>query len=351
MSLRRRGGKSKDASQTAVSDIPKATHEREVDPGIRPSHAASSLVDYSFILSLVLGGCCANVWAYEQLLNINPRIGSALTFSQTLFITVQTLPQFLTWSLAPRATWLPSIKARQVPVRQWIFQVLVHTAGSLLNNWAFAFRVPLTIQIVFRSAGLAVSMLFGYFFLDKLYTRAQITSVCLASLGVILTTLSRPSSPSKRSTEDLEQYIIGISMLTISLLLTGVLGMLQELTYRKYGPCWREGVFYTHFLSLPIFLFLVPDIKQGLGSLSTPSSSFSSPYIILAGNLITQLICVSGVNRLSSQVSSVSTNLVLTTRKAISLCFSVWWFGNGWNTQLGVGAAMVFVGSLLFTLQ
>ena len=71
------------------------------------------------------------------------------------------------------------------------------------------------------------------------------TSVFLVSIGVVLTTLSRPSSPSKRSTEDLEQYIIGIFMLTISSLLTGVLGMLQELTYRKYGPCWREGVFYT----------------------------------------------------------------------------------------------------------
>ena len=34
-------------------------------------------------------------------------------------------------------------------------------------------------------------------------------------------------------------------MLTISSLLTGVLGMLQELTYQMYGPCWREGVFYT----------------------------------------------------------------------------------------------------------
>jgi len=243
------------------------------------------------------------------------------------------------------------MKARQVPVRRWILQVLVHTTGSLLNNWAFAFHVPLTIQIVFRSAGLAVSMLFGHFFLNKLYTPAQITSVFLVSIGVILTTLSRPGGPWNSSTKDLEQYIIGITMLTISSLLTGVLGMLQELTYRKYGPCWREGVFYTHFLSLPIFLFLVPDIRQGLGSLSTPSLSYSGPYIIMAANLITQLICVSGVNRLSSCVSSVSTNLVLTTRKAISLCFSVWWFETGWNAQLGVGATMVFVGSLLFTLE
>ena len=51
----------------------------------------------------------------------------------------------------------------------------------------------------------------------------------------------------------------------------------------------------------------------------------------------------------TQHVSSVSTNLVLTTRKALSLCFSVWWFGNGWNAQLGLGAGMVFLGSLLYT--
>jgi len=354
MSSRRRSGRpqsTEDKSKFDVSDkVDATTLGREADPGIGPDQVASNLVDYSSILSLVLGGCCANVWSYEQLLNMNPRIGSALTFSQTLFITVQTLPQFLTWP-APRHTWFPRLKPRAVPLRRWVLQVLVHTTGSLLNNWAFAFHVPLTVQIVFRSAGLAVSMLFGYFFLNKLYTPLQITSVFLVSAGVILTTFSRPSSPAKWSSGDLEQYAIGVSMLAVSSVLTGVLGMLQEQTYRKYGPCWREGVFYTHFLSLPIFLFLIPDIKQGLGNLSQPSTNFLGPYAIMAANLITQLVCVSGVNKLSSQVSSVSTNLVLTTRKAISLCLSVWWFGNEWNTQLGTGAIMVFIGSLLFTLQ
>lgn len=45
----------------------------------------------------------------------------------------------------------------------------------------------------------------------------------------------------------------------------------------------------------------------------------------------------------------MSTNLVLTARKAISLCISVWWFGNGWNAELTAGAGMVFAGSLLYT--
>ena len=128
-----------------------------------------------------------------------------------------------------------------------------------------------------------------------------------------------------------------------------------------------------HFLSLPFFAFLRRDIKQGFSSLSSPQSTTSTvtSFMILAGNLITQLACVSGVNRLTSvretilylilwdtyihgvkkQVSSVSTNIVLTARKALSLCFSVWWFGNEWNLKLGTGAFMVFCGSLVYTLS
>ncbi|KAF9463007.1 UAA transporter [Collybia nuda] len=307
---------------------------------------------------MVLGGCCTNVWAYEQLLLMNPRIGSALTFSQMLFITAQSLPSFLTFK--PHS-YVPRLKPRQVPLKQWAIQVLTLTTGSLLNNWAFAYQVPLTVLIVFRSAGkgLAVSMLFGFIFLRKTYSVVQIISVLLVSTGVILATLSRPPPVSSvpeqsliQSSEALQKYMIGITMLIVSLFLTGLLGLLQEKTYQKYGPCWKEGVFYTHFLSLPIFLFLIPDVRQGFSSLSDATSTSPAivSYLILGGNLISQLICVSGVNRLSSQVSSVSTNLVLTTRKAMSLCFSVWWFGNGWNTQLGIGAAGVFAGSLMFTL-
>jgi UDP-xylose/UDP-N-acetylglucosamine transporter B4 len=193
-------------------------------------------------------------------------------------------------------------------------------------------------------------MLFGAFFLKKRYSTTQVISVIMVSAGAILAALSRPPVRSRKNAEDSRKYIIGVAMLVISLLLTSALGLLQERTYQKYGPCWREGVFYSHCLSLPIFLFLIPDVKQGVYSLSEGSHPYTS-YLIMAGNLVSQLICVSSINRLSSQVSSVSTNLVLTIRKALSLCFSVWWFGNGWTTQLGIGAGMVFFGSFIFSIK
>ncbi|KAI0653434.1 UAA transporter family-domain-containing protein [Cubamyces menziesii] len=320
---------------------------------------ALSLVDYTLILSLVFGGCCANVWSYEQLLKMDAHIGTTLTFSQMLFITAQSLPSFLFF---PKGSRVPRLKPRHVPLRDWALQVLVLTSGSLLNNWVFAFSVPLTVQIVFRSAGLAVSMLLGYAVLKKRYSIAQVAAVAFVSAGVVLATLSRPATPKASSSPpDVGRYTIGVVMLAVSLLLTGILGVFQERTYTKYGPHWKEGVFYTHCLSLPIFLLFIPDLKRGFGGLSDPRtlspetlSTFGSlssiiPYAILGANMLTQLACVSGVNQLTSHVSSVSTNLVLTTRKALSLCFSVWWFGNGWNAQLGLGAGMVFLGSLLYT--
>ncbi|KAI0047239.1 UAA transporter [Auriscalpium vulgare] len=279
--------------------------------------------------------------------------GAALTFSQMVFITTQQLPSFTQWQ-SPQS-WVPTLKPRQVPIWQWLLQVGVFASGSLLNNMAFAFNVPLTVQIVFRSAGLAVSMLLGRFVLHKQYTVRQMTAVSFVSCGVILATLYRPSARTAASgvDGDVSRYALGVLMLTASLLCTGVLGLLQERTYQKYGPCWQEGVFYTHALSLPLFLFMIPQVKNGLGSLSThadPSHHLPIPYVILALNLLSQLICVSGVNQLSSRLSSVSTQVVLTTRKALSLCFSVWWFGSGWNLPLGAGATMVFVGSFWYSL-
>jgi hypothetical protein len=132
-----------------------------------------------------------------------------------LFITIQQLPSFITWdkSRTPGYTWLwlPRLKPRQVPISQYLLQVTTFASGTLLNNIVFAFSVPLTLQIVFRSAGncrafflpspppsrlplllvyyiivksavlragllwtgLAVSMLLGRFFMDKRYTLKQ----------------------------------------------------------------------------------------------------------------------------------------------------------------------------------
>lgn len=151
----------------------------------------------------------SNVWAYEELLRadssagvyciavsvpllISAPTGPALTFSQMLFIAGQQLPSFVIWD-TPRSR-LPRLKPRQVPISQWLLLVTTFASGTLLNNIVFAFNVPLTIQIIFRSAGmvpplflpiphvlnllagLAVSMLLGRIFMGRRYTLQQIVT-------------------------------------------------------------------------------------------------------------------------------------------------------------------------------
>ena len=116
-----------------------------------------------------------NVWAFEKLLTFSPRVGmyylrfsfcsnafyhtgSTLTFIQMLFITVFNLPSFINWGVFNTPTKIFSadfqlMKSRQVPLSQWALQVIVLTFGSLFNNWAFGYDVPLPLQIIFRSSG------------------------------------------------------------------------------------------------------------------------------------------------------------------------------------------------------
>jgi len=317
---------------------------------VRP--ALLTVLDYAFIVSLLFGGCCSNAWTLEMLLRQSSDLGSALTFSQMAFNALLGLPSFLTFRRVDGGISLfPRFKPRAIPLSTWLVQVLLLLGMSLLNNWAFAFHVPLTLQIIIRSSGLAVSMLFGYFTMNRKYNYSQIVSAAMVTGGVILATLSAPMSSDRVDMSHLRQYSFGVSMLMVSSLLTGYYGTLQEKTYTHYGPHWQEGVFYTHLFSLPMFIFLKSDIKRGFSKISAPDQRFwgiPSSYILLSLNIITQLLCTSSVNKLSTRVSSVSTNLVLTARKALSLCISVWWFHNPWDWRLSVGATMVFIGTIYY---
>jgi hypothetical protein len=69
-------------------------------------------------------------------------------------------------------------------------------------------------------------------------------SVLLVSGGVVLSALAKPQSTLRTSADNAE-YMTGILMLVASLVLSGMLGTMQEQTYQLYGPYWKEGVFYT----------------------------------------------------------------------------------------------------------
>ena len=249
----------------------------------------------------------------------------------------------------------------------------------------------------------------------------------MVSVGIAVTTApgARHQSPISSASESastsggtaatLTEYSMGIAMLTAALVLSTFLGFSQEKTYGKYGRHWEEGMFFLHFLALPMFAFFGNDLRDqirqanatprvslahplyalvrsstpisrvsghptipvplpvipipnlGVLPITIPSfilkkidklfipplSDFSVPafWIPLTINLITQLICVSGVNRLTARVSSLTVVLVLALRKAVSLVISVVLIGrSSGNTQLWAGAGAVLLGTILYAL-
>jgi hypothetical protein len=60
-------------------------------------------------------------------------------------------------------------------------------------------------------------------------------------------------------------YVIGITLLSIALVLSSFMGLYQEMTYVKYGSNWREGLFYTVSNQGEDLLNIHPDSGELLG--------------------------------------------------------------------------------------
>ncbi|THH26607.1 hypothetical protein EUX98_g7578 [Antrodiella citrinella] len=358
--------------------------------------------DWTTTLTLIFGGCCSNALTLEQLTSEYPHAGSLITFSQFLFISLHGLSKFVQFTPYPR------LKPRQISILPYLLQVVLFYLVSLLNNAAFAYKIPMPVHIVFRSGGLIVNMIMGWILQRKRYHPRQIAAVLVVTAGVVLTTLSavRPSTNNLKTAQvappmDTRLYMTGIFILSIALLLSSILGIVQDLTYTAYrkrvanqpkepaqSEPWQESMFYLHFLSMPMFLTMRQELGIQLQSLllspgihislpTTPGvprvSSYSSTsvthlqssyslaipsaIVILLLNTITQLVCVAGVHRLTSRVTSLSVTLVLVVRKAVSLLISVLLFSDRYSQMdakskvmmLG-GGALVFIGTSAYSL-
>lgn len=127
-------------------------------------------------LFFVFGGCCSNAFTLEQITSQYPGAGTLLTFFQFIIISLHGLPRHLVWTPSG-----PRFKPRKIPLTSYIVQVTLFYCISLLNNVAFAYHIPMSVHIIFRSGGLIVSMFLGYLVAGKRYNLTQIVSILLVT--------------------------------------------------------------------------------------------------------------------------------------------------------------------------
>lgn len=146
------------------------------------------------------------------------------------------------------------------------------------------------------------------------------------------------------------------------------MGAYVEDVYRDHGKDWKANLFYSHLLSIPMFVAFAPTLNAQFARLQSshsfqisPSVAASMPPILikllasmsqhviyLLANAITQLLCITGVNILSANTSAVTVTIVLNIRKLVSFMLSIWLFGNQMSGLMKVGALMVFGAGALY---
>lgn len=322
-----------------------------------------SISDWITICYQVFGGCCANVFVLENLITNNQlsySLGSTITFGQFLVVTILS---YFPNSDFKNSNWKRLyLKHSKIPIWKWIIPVTLYFINSLLNNLVWKYNISIPLHIVFRSSGTVVTMIVGYLFGGKTYNYHQIMSSIIISLGTILATI--PQGAKKEGSEiSLEvdaNFILGIAMLFVACILGAFMGLYNEDLYQAYGNQWQEGLFYSHLLSLPLFLVVSKTIYQEFLIILYdknqtiqlfPGLILSKQLVNLIINVFTQFMCIKGVNMLAGRTSALTVSIVLLVRKFISLIISILWYDNDFSKQTIIGTIAVFGGVAYYSIS
>lgn len=321
------------------------------------------------MLALIFGGCCSNVFALEAIVKVEPDSGTLLTFVQFIFVAVL---GYVSQFDSARPPFF--LKPNRVPIRRWLINIILFFTINVLNNHAFSYNISVPVHIILRSGGSITTLTAGFIW-GKRFSRVQVFAVTLLTIGVIIAAYSdAQSKKTVGTTQGIPAFSTGLAILFIAQILSAVMGLYTEETYREYGPHWKENLFYSHLLSLPLFLPFLPSItNQFLKLAASPplvlpaNESFASlpldlekilstvqvpsQIVYLVMNVLTQYACIRGVNLLASAVSALTVTIVLNVRKLVSLLLSIWLFGNKLSPGTMLGACIVFFAGGMYGLD
>lgn len=211
--------------------------------------------DYSGFVSLLLSfllifiGGCGQTFFLEYMIYVEPHAGQTITFFQFLAIALAGVSKFV--DRDPKESILRFWKKFHLVKRKIAFKyhallVFLSWMGAYTSAKAYNFNISVSLHMVFKSGILLINMLLGACILHKRYNHKQVLSVLLVTFGVLMTTAaSLPSSQKSASGEsDILNWFVGLSILIVSLVTTGFLGIFQDMAYDKFGKHWEEVLFY-----------------------------------------------------------------------------------------------------------
>ena len=140
-----------------------------------------------------------------------------------------------------------TVRKRAISLRLYAAYVVVFFTMSVLNNKALNYNIAMPFHMIFRSGSLVTSLVLGALLLRRRYTLAQVLSVFAVTAGILLATTASVSSFSELAIgDDVSVFAKGVTMLLVALLLSSLLGILQEYTYSLYPKTPRDELVQEH---------------------------------------------------------------------------------------------------------
>jgi UDP-xylose/UDP-N-acetylglucosamine transporter B4 len=112
-----------------------------------------------------------------------PESGHLITFAQFVLVAAEGLFYHLDMK---SPTFL---KPNQIPIHRWLVQIILFFTVSVLNNFAFAFKISVPVHIILRSGGCVTTLVIGYFW-GKKYSRLEVVSVLVLTVGCVMSALA-----------------------------------------------------------------------------------------------------------------------------------------------------------------
>ena len=341
---------------------------------------------------MLLGGGCSTAISVELLSQVDAEAcGVWLTFWQVFGIAAASCaPQLATaTATATTATTTGTVKARiqaietkkqrgrteqsppdstswrlfiprNIPLSSHLTSAGLVAGAMVMSNGALAFNLPLPLHILLKSASLPASAAASYWRGLWIPDRFSVAAISTVTVGVLVATVAGISPAAAAAAAAAgggrsgggKSPLLGGLLAGASVVTAAVLGAYQDSVSKKYGKHWKEMLFYSHALALPVFVIF----QKNLWKVFQRWTQVKRKNFKLWGLLLLNLLCAHtatmGIYRVTNETSSLSCTMGITVRKLLSLFLSLFCLqkkGTFGRSQW-FGTVGVFGGSFMWTL-
>lgn len=272
------------------------------------------------LAATMLSGSASSVF-YMMLLKEDPGTSLLAAFVLHLCVIISTL------SSAGQYIFYPKI-----PYRRHAMVVCLSFGFVFLKSYAVQ-MLPMPIIFVMSNLQLVIGLFVGKYLFEKRFSIGQHLAVVLITAGCILQTLPSLNTTDQSETFSPTTILIGMALMTASMLSMSVMIPFGSISVQRYDANVQEQMFLQHFLSMPLFALQYEKIGAAIhrvcnGDTFVEISGFLFPMAVL---LLIATSAIGQVNRnlsmeLSLDIGAMSSQLVNTLHKTISLLISLFFF-------------------------